>query len=97
MIRETELSRRRPDPAAFCRGRKNVQNPIPSMPGHYQLSIDHLVKAARTGRRTRHIPAVMLFGLPDKKDPLGTRAYAKDGIVQQAIQSVKERVCRIWW
>ena len=61
------------------------------MPGHFQLSIDNLIpeaqKAAAIG-----IPAVMLFGIPDKKDALGTRAYAKDGVVQKAVHEVKEKV-----
>ena len=58
------------------------------MPGHFQLSIDYLIsetqKAVELG-----IPAIMLFGIPDKKDALGTRAYAKDGIVQQAARKLK--------
>jgi porphobilinogen synthase len=73
----------------FAINGKNVKNPIPSMPGHFQLSIDHLVKLARKAFEA-DIPAVMIFGLPDKKDPLGTGAYAKDGIVQRAVRAVKE-------
>jgi porphobilinogen synthase len=61
------------------------------MPGHYQQSLDHLVKSVQEAA-AQHIPAVILFGLPDRKDPLGTRAYAKDGIVQKAVRAVKERV-----
>ena len=61
------------------------------MPGHFQLSVDNVVKyvndAAETG-----LPAVILFGIPDKKDPLATRAYAKDGTVQKAIQAIKNKV-----
>ena len=61
------------------------------MPGHCQLSIDNLVKAAREAFELG-IPAVMLFGLPDHKDPLGTAAYAKDGIVQRAATAVKQKL-----
>jgi porphobilinogen synthase len=60
------------------------------MPGHYQQSVDHLVKSVKEAADQK-VPAVILFGLPDKKDPLGTRAYAKDGIVQKAVRTVKDR------
>jgi porphobilinogen synthase len=89
MIRETKLSTDDLIFPMFAISGKSVKNPIPSMPGHFQLSIDHLIKLARKAFETG-IPAVMLFGLPDKKDPLGTGAYAKDGIVQKAIRAVKE-------
>jgi porphobilinogen synthase len=75
----------------FAIGGKNVKNPIESMPGHYQLSIDNLKKVAREAFDLG-IPAIMLFGIPDKKDPLGTQAYAKNGIVQQAVKEVKNTV-----
>ncbi|MBW2592210.1 MAG: porphobilinogen synthase, partial [Deltaproteobacteria bacterium] len=66
-------------------------NPIPSMPGQYQLSIDNLIKAAKEAFELG-IPAIMLFGLPARKDPLGTRAYAKDGIVQKAVKAIKNKL-----
>jgi porphobilinogen synthase len=89
MIRETKLSTDDLIFPMFAISGKSVKNPIPSMPGHFQLSIDHLVKLARKAFEA-DIPAVMIFGLPDKKDPLGTGAYAKDGIVQRAVRAVKE-------
>jgi porphobilinogen synthase len=61
------------------------------MPGHFQLSIDHLVKTCKKAQELG-IPAIMLFGIPDKKDPLATRAYAKDGIVQKATSALKDKV-----
>jgi porphobilinogen synthase len=61
------------------------------MPGHYQLSIENLVKTASAAEKLG-IPAVMLFGIPDKKDPLGTRAYAKDGIVQKTVKALKNEL-----
>lgn len=70
---------------------KGVKNAIPSMPGHFQLSIDNLITCVKEAA-TAGIPAVMLFGIPDKKDPLATRAYAKGGIVQRAVQSLKSTV-----
>ncbi|MCP3950930.1 MAG: porphobilinogen synthase [Desulfobacterales bacterium] len=91
MVRETHLTCDDLILPLFAMGGKNVKNPIESMPGHYQLSIDNLVKVAREARDLR-IPAVMLFGIPEKKDALGTAAYAKDGIVQQAVKAVKNSV-----
>jgi porphobilinogen synthase len=61
------------------------------MPGHYQLSVDNLVQTAREAHELG-IPAVLLFGVPDRKDALGTAAYAKDGIVQRATRAVKDAV-----
>jgi porphobilinogen synthase len=75
----------------FAVGGKNVKNPIPSMPGQFQLSIDNVVKLAKT-THDLGIPGIILFGLPDKKDALGTGAYAKNGIVQQAVKAVKDSI-----
>jgi porphobilinogen synthase len=91
MVRETVLT---PDDLIlplFAIGGKNVKNPIASMPGHFQLSIDHLTKTAKAVHEAG-VPAIMLFGIPDKKDPLATAAYAKDGIVQKAVREIKNRV-----
>jgi len=91
MIRETTLSVDDFILPLFAVGGKGVKNPIPSMPGQYQLSLDNLVKVAKEALELR-IPAVMLFGVPDKKDPLGTGAYAKDGIVQKAVKELKSKL-----
>ncbi|MEW6671476.1 MAG: porphobilinogen synthase [Thermodesulfobacteriota bacterium] len=91
MIRETTLSVDDFIMPLFAIGGKGVRNPIPSMPGQYQLSLDHLVKVAKEAVSLR-IPAVMLFGIPEKKDSLGTGAYAKDGIVQKAVKELKNKV-----
>lgn len=91
MIRETVL---RPDDLIlplFAIGGRNVRNPIPSMPGHYQLSIDQLTGLAAEAWDAG-VPALILFGLPDRKDDRGTEAYRDDGIVQQAVAAVKARV-----
>lgn len=90
MIRETKLSVDDLILPIFAIGGKNVKNPIPSLPGQFQLSVDNVVKLAKTAHDL-DIPAIILFGLPDKKDPLGTGAYAKNGIVQQAVKAVKDR------
>ncbi len=91
MVRETVLTTDDLMLPLFAIGGKNVKNPIPSMPGHFQLSTDNLVKVAKEAFDLG-IPAIMLFGIPSKKDALGTRAYAKDGIVQRAASAVKNKV-----
>ncbi len=91
MIRETELS---PDDfiyPLFAVGGRKVAEPISSLPGQYHYSVDNIAAEARKAWQLG-IPAVILFGVPDRKDPLGTRAYAKDGIVQQAVRAIKDRV-----
>jgi porphobilinogen synthase len=90
MMRETALSADDLILPVFAINGKNIKNPIPSMPGHFQLSVDNLIKTSQKAIELG-IPAVMLFGIPDKKDSLGTRAYSKDGIVQKAVNSLKEK------
>ncbi len=91
MIRETRLS---PDdfiyPLFVTHGR-GVRNEIGSMPGVAQLSVDYAVKEAEEAFELG-VPAVILFGLPKKKDPRGSEAYAREGIVQQAIRALKKRL-----
>jgi porphobilinogen synthase len=91
MIRETKLSVDDLILPMFSVEGKGVRNPIPSMPGHYQLSVDNVVKEAKVVRDLG-IPAVMLFGIPEGKDALATSAYAKDGIVQKAVRALKKKV-----
>ena len=91
MIRETTLSTDDFILPLFAIGGKEVKNPIESMPGQYQLSVDNLVETAREAFNLG-IPAVMLFGIPDKKDPLATSAYANDGIVQKATRALKKKM-----
>ena len=91
MIRETVLSVDDLILPLFTIGGKNVQNPIPSMPGHYQLSIDNLINSCKDAYGYG-VPAVMLFGVPDSKDALGTGAYAQNGIVQQATRALKDAI-----
>ena len=89
MIRETHLRTDDLILPLFVIGGTDVQNPIPSMPGQYQLSVDRLIGVAGEALQLG-IPAIILFGITDKKDPMGTGAYAKDGIVQLAVRAVKE-------
>ena len=75
----------------FVKHGKGEREPIPSMVGHFQLSVDELVKEAEEVW-SLGIPGIILFGLPRVKDRLGSEAYARDGIVQKAVAAVKERV-----
>jgi porphobilinogen synthase len=91
LIRETTLSVDDLILPLFVRPGKGVRNKISSMPGNYQLSIDELVKEARKAADLG-IPAIILFGIPAKKDARGTEGYKKDNIVAKAIRAVKDRV-----
>ncbi|GAB4346474.1 MAG: porphobilinogen synthase [Phototrophicales bacterium] len=75
----------------FVRHGKNIRNPIQSMPGQYQLSIDQLA-AEVTDIANLGIPAIILFGIPAKKDALGSENYDPTGIIPQAIQAIKREV-----
>ena len=75
----------------FVKHGKGEREPIASMPDQFRLSVDELVKEAAEVW-SLGIPAVILFGLPDAKDEWGSTAYARDGIVQQAVAAIKESV-----
>jgi porphobilinogen synthase len=77
-------------PLFVCPGIE-VKDEIISMPGQYRWSIDVLVEECRSAFEIG-IPAVMLFGIPEEKDEVGSDAYAENGIVQQAIRAVKQQV-----
>ncbi len=91
MVRETRLV---PEnlilPLFVCPGR-DVRRPVESMPGVAQLSVDN---AAREALETfaAGVPAVILFGLPERKDAQGSEAWKDSGVVQNAIREIKERV-----
>jgi len=91
MIRETRLSVDQFVQPFFVVPGKSVKKPIASMPGNFQLSVDHLVKEVKA-TKDLGIPAVLLFGIPDKKDELATGAFVKDGIVQTAVKAIKDKV-----
>jgi porphobilinogen synthase len=91
MIRETHL---RPDDLVlplFVRPGKGMKQPIFSMPGHSQLSVDLLIKEVEEAH-SLGILGVILFGIPEKKDEMGSEAYAEDGIIQRAVRAIKEKV-----
>jgi len=94
LVRETIVSVDNLVYPVFVVGGKGVKKPIASMPGHFQMSVDNVVKEAREAKATG-IPALLLFGIPDKKDERASGAYAKDGIIQQALKSIKDAVPEI--
>ena len=91
MVRETTLLTDDLILPLFAVGGKKVKEPIASLPGHFHLSVDYMAKTAREAWDLG-IPAVILFGLPEQKDPLGTGAYDDDGVVQQAVKELKDKV-----
>ena len=91
MVRETTLSVKDFIYPLFVKHGDDKKDPIPSMPGQYQFSVDKIVKEAEE-IWSLGIPSIILFGLPDKKDALGTRSYAEDGVVQRAVSAIKDRV-----
>jgi porphobilinogen synthase len=91
LVRETRLSADDLVYPLFAVPGKNFKKPITSMPGQFQLSVDNIAKEAREAFETG-IPAVLLFGIPSQKDENATGAFAKDGIVQQAVKRIKNEV-----
>ncbi len=88
MIRETRLSPSQMIYPLFIMPGKGKREPVPSMPGVYRISVDQLKQEAAACMEVG-IKSVILFGLPEKKDAVGSGAYAKNGIVQQAIKELK--------
>jgi porphobilinogen synthase len=91
MVRETHLAVDDFIMPFFVLHGRGVRREISSMPGNCQLSVDELVKEVKE-TAAFGIPGVILFGLPASKDAMGSEAYAKDGIVQQAIRAIKDSV-----
>ena len=89
MVRETRLSTDNLVYPLFVVPGKNIKEEIQSMPGNFHLSVDNLVKEAKEAKGLG-IPATILFGLPERKDEKGSQAYAKDGIIQQAVRAIKD-------
>ena len=88
LVRETRLHPEQFVYPLFVTHGSGVRNPIESMPGQYQLSIDQLAGEVDELRELG-VRAVLLFGLPAAKDPEGSEAYDDDGIVQQALRELK--------
>jgi porphobilinogen synthase len=94
MVRETELSVKDFIYPMFVVPGTNVKHEISSMPGVYHFSIDQLVREC-ADVHALGIPAVILFGIPEHKDEVGSEAYAPDGIVQRAVRALKKEVPKL--
>jgi porphobilinogen synthase len=91
MVRETSLS---PDDfiyPLFVRHGTDIQQPIRSMPGQFQWSVDKLVGEVKSAYQVG-VPAVVLFGIPEVKDSCGSENYNPDGIIPTAIRAIKDAV-----
>ena len=91
LVRETNLSVNDLILPLFVVEGKNIKNPISSMPGNDQLSIDLLIKEVREVYKLG-IQSIILFGIPDQKDATGSDAVNEHGIIQRAVMAVKEAV-----
>jgi porphobilinogen synthase len=91
MIRETLLSPSQLIYPMFVKTGKGIKEEIPSMPGCYQQSIDELVKDCERVYKLG-VLSVILFGIPEHKDEVGSGAYHADGIIQQTVKALKDRI-----
>ncbi len=89
LIGETRLNVEQLVLPFFVRSGRKLRRPISAMPGVFQLSLDELLKDAQDAF-TAGVPAVLLFGIPDRKDAKASGAYAANGIVQQAVRRLKK-------
>ena len=94
VVRETHLSIDNLIMPLFVRSGKGIKQPIPSMPGNYQMSVDKLVEEVKI-LEGLGIPGIILFGIPDKKDEMGSDAYSDEGIIQKAIIAIKKEAKNI--
>ena len=94
LVRETHLSIDNLIMPLFVRPGKGIKQPIPSMPGNYQMSVDKLVEEVKI-LEGLGIPGIILFGIPDKKDEMGSDAYSDEGIIQKAIIAIKKEAKNI--
>lgn len=96
MVRETRM-----DPSSliyplFVKDGENIEEEIPTMKGQYRYSVDRLPYELE--RLTKAgVPSIMLFGIPEHKDEVGSQAYAEDGIVQRALREGKKRFPNLYY
>ena len=91
MVRETELSSKDFIYPLFVVPGSNVKKEVSSMPGVYQMSVDHIVRECAEVY-SLGLPAVIFFGIPEQKDDVGSGAYDGQGIVQRTLRAVKKEV-----
>ncbi|WNG47957.1 porphobilinogen synthase [Archangium minus] len=91
MVRETTLAPSDFIYPLFVVEGRDIRRPIGSMPGVFNLSLEHAVAEAKQAKALG-VPAVLLFGIPDHKDAQGSQAYAREGIVQRAVREIKNAI-----
>jgi porphobilinogen synthase len=91
LVRETRLTGAELIMPYFVIEGRGIKREIPSLPGIYQHSIDLLIPELKE-LSTRGINAIILFGIPQHKDELGTQAYAADGVIQRAVTQIKDNL-----
>jgi porphobilinogen synthase len=91
MVRETELSVTDLIYPLFIVPGTKIRNPVSSMPGVFQLSIDETIRECKEVH-SLGIPAVILFGIPEHKDERASEAYDENGIIQRAVRELKKKV-----
>lgn len=95
MIRETELSKNDLIYPLFVAPGNKFKKEVSSMPGVYQMSIDEILKECEEVKKLG-IPAVILFGIPEQKDEVGSEAYNPDGIIQRAVRAIKKEISELY-
>src|SRR5690348_4350348 len=91
LVAETQLNVHQLVLPLFARSGKKLRRPVEAMPGVFQLSPDEIVREAAAAHALG-VPAVLLFGIPDRKDAKASGAYAKNGIVQQVVRLLKKEL-----
>lgn len=91
LVRETQITRNDLIQPIFLHYGKNVKNPIPSMPGNYQLSIDQAIPLVKEWWK-KGIQGILLFGIPETKDEFGSDSYSENGIIQTGLKALKDAV-----
>lgn len=91
MVRETRLSAEQLVLPLFVRSGRKLRSPVKSMPGVFQLSPDEILKTAQEAYALG-VPAVLLFGIPEKKDEKASEAYARNSIVAQTTRLLKKEL-----
>lgn len=90
MVRETRMDKSSLIYPVFVKDGQGIREEIPSMEGQYRYSVDQLPYALEELLKAG-VDKVMFFGIPDKKDEMGSQAYAEDGIVQRALEEAKRQ------
>lgn len=96
MVRETRIDKSSLIYPLFVMEGTGIQEEIPSMEGQYRYSLDRLSYKLEQLEKAG-VSSIMLFGIPDHKDEIGSGAYAQDGIVQKALRSAKERFPEMYY